>query len=64
MHRTVVCHDESNWISTPADHGGDGFAWQWGNELLVEFSVGQFAPYRPIHQGMARSGRFSSLPAT
>ena len=33
----------TKWCAVPANNGGNGPTWQWGNELLVGFSQGEAA---------------------
>jgi hypothetical protein len=47
---TVVYHDPAQWAAVPANNGGNGPIWQWGNELLVGFTVGTFARTDNGHQ--------------
>jgi hypothetical protein len=42
-HHTVVYHDPAHWAAVPANNGANGPAWQWGDELLVGFTLGVFA---------------------
>ena len=47
---SVVYHDPNRWAAVPANNGGNGPTWQWGDELLVGFTVGQFSAAEPGHQ--------------
>ena len=49
-HNHVVFHDSSQWAAVPANNGGNGPTWQWGDELLVGFTVGTFATPPQGHQ--------------
>ena len=46
----VVYHDPARWAAVPANNGPNGPAWQWGNEILVGFTVGAFARSETGHQ--------------
>jgi len=39
-HHVVIYHDPITWASVPANNGANGPVWQWGEELLVGFTVG------------------------
>ena len=49
-HHVVVFHDPIRWGAVPANNGANGPVWQWGDELLVGFTVGSFAPAEKGHQ--------------
>lgn len=49
MVHTVVYYDPGLWAAVPANNGGNGPIWQWGDELLVGFTVGGFSD-APGHQ--------------
>ena len=62
---TVVYHEEEAWAAVPANNGGNGPTWQWGDEMLVGFTRGTFARTakghqcdnaRPFESWLARSG--------
>lgn len=38
----IVYYDSSKWAAVPANNGGNGPIWQWGDELLVGFNRGTF----------------------
>lgn len=38
----VLFHDPTRWAAVPANNGANGPLWQWGDELLVGFTVGAF----------------------
>ena len=42
----VVYYDPSGWAAVPANNGGNGPIWQWGNEILVGFTLGAFGTSR------------------
>ncbi len=46
----VVFHDPQKWAAVPANNGGNGPIWQWGDELLVGFTVGSFVEGESLHQ--------------
>lgn len=48
MQNSVVYYDATKWAATPANNGGDGPSWQWGNELLIGFTVGKFSREKSI----------------
>lgn len=37
----VVAYDKTKWCGTPANCGGNGPSWQWGNELLAEMRINE-----------------------
>ena len=47
---TVVYYDESHWSAVPANNGGSGPIWQWGDELLAGFTRGTFNKDGGFHQ--------------
>ncbi|MCU0523142.1 MAG: exo-alpha-sialidase [Anaerolineae bacterium] len=47
---TVVCHSPSHWAAVPANNGGNGPIWQWGDEMLVGFTRGIYSDLKPGHQ--------------
>ena len=47
---TVVYHQPSSWAAVPANNGGNGPTWQWGDELLVGFTRGTYSDARLGHQ--------------
>ncbi len=64
MRHVVVTYDKTKWCAVPANNGGNGPIWQWGNELLVGFTQGeaffggnghQVADDRPQRSLLARS---------
>jgi len=49
MQNSVVYYDATKWAAVPANNGGNGPSWQWGNELLIGFTVGKFKRAEPLH---------------
>ncbi len=47
---SIVYHDPTKWAAVPANNGANGPVWQWGDELLVGFTVGTFARADSGHQ--------------
>lgn len=41
MKHIVVAYDKSKWCAIPANNGGNGPSWQWGNEILIGYTCGQ-----------------------
>ena len=50
MQNSVVYYDATKWAAVPANNGGNGPSWQWGNELLIGFTVGKFKKAKSGHQ--------------
>ena len=50
MEHSIVHYDPEKWCAVPANNGGNGPTWQWGNELLVGFTMGTFAKVEKGHQ--------------
>ncbi|MCJ7738361.1 MAG: exo-alpha-sialidase [Anaerolineae bacterium] len=46
----VVAYDAAKWAAVPANNGGNSPTWQWGEELLVGFTMGAFASPDSLHQ--------------
>ena len=46
----VVYHDAAKWAAVLANNGGCGPSWQWGDELLVGFTVGEHSGAPGGHQ--------------
>ncbi len=46
----VVAYDAAKWAAVPANNGGNSPTWQWGEELLVGFTMGAFASPESLHQ--------------
>ncbi len=46
----VVAYDAAKWAAVPANNGGNSPTWQWGQELLVGFTMGAFASPESLHQ--------------
>lgn len=46
----IVYYDESKWAAVPANNGGNGPTWQWGDEIVVGFTVGTLDPTGSFHQ--------------
>ena len=46
----VVAYDAAKWAAVPANNGGNAPTWQWGEELLVGFTMGDFASPDSLHQ--------------
>jgi hypothetical protein len=40
VHHVVVFHNPNKWAAVPANNGANGPVWQWGDELLVGFTMG------------------------
>jgi hypothetical protein len=40
MKHVTVAYDKSKWLAVPANNGGNGPAWQWGDELLLGYTGG------------------------
>jgi len=49
----VVAYDPAKWAAVPANNGGNSPTWQWGEELLVGFTMGDFAAPTSMHQTVA-----------
>jgi hypothetical protein len=41
IRHVIVAYDKTKWCAVPANNGGNGPIWQWGNELLVGFTQGE-----------------------
>ena len=50
MHHAIVYHDPDGWAAVPANNGGSGSIWQWGDEILVGFTRGAFLKAAKGHQ--------------
>ncbi len=50
MKNVVVVHDKSKWCAVPANNGGNGPTWQWGDELLVGYTCGEAQFTKSGHQ--------------
>jgi hypothetical protein len=50
VRHTVVYHTPLSWAAVPANNGGNGPTWQWGDELLVGFTRGTFSAAGSGHQ--------------
>ena len=46
----IVYYDPLGWAAVPANNGGNSPIWQWGNEILVGFTLGTFAVSTRSHQ--------------
>lgn len=46
----LVYHRPDAWAAVPANNGANGPVWQWGDELLVGFTVGAFGSPPKGHQ--------------
>jgi hypothetical protein len=46
----LVYHSPSHWAAVPANNGGNGPTWQWGDEILVGFTCGTYSDAKPGHQ--------------
>ena len=60
----VQYYDSGRWSAVPANNGGNGPTWQWGEEILTGFTVGtyelkskghQTTNYMPFVSWLARS---------
>ncbi len=49
-HHRVIYHHPSHWAAVPANNGGNGPTWQWGDEILIGFTRGTFADAERGHQ--------------
>ena len=47
---SLVYHDSERWAAVPANNGGNSPIWQWGDELLVGFTLGTYAQAEKGHQ--------------
>lgn len=56
---SVVAHDPAKWCAVPANNGGNSPTWQWGDELLVGFTMGEFGLPGTLHQTLIE-GPFTS----
>ncbi|MDR4949607.1 sialidase family protein [Neobacillus cucumis] len=50
MKHIVVAHDKSKWCAVPANNGGNGPTWHWGNEILVGYTSGEAQFMNDGHQ--------------
>lgn len=50
MKNIIVTHQKNKWCAVPANNGGNGPIWQWGDELLVGFTCGEAQFTKPGHQ--------------
>ncbi len=50
LRHVVVIDDPAQWNAVPANNGGNGPTWQWGNELLVGFTQGAAKTDSSFHQ--------------
>ena len=50
MHHAIVYYDPRDWAAVPANNGGSGSIWQWGDEILVGFTRGAFLKAGTGHQ--------------
>ena len=50
IRHTTVYHENDAWAAVPANNGGNGPTWQWGDEILVGFTRGTFAETLSGHQ--------------
>ena len=46
----LVYHDAKSWAAVPANNGGNGPSWQFGDELLIGFTRGSFLKAEKGHQ--------------
>ena len=46
----IVYYDASKWAAVPANNGGNGPVWQWGDELLLGFTMGRGLKRESSHQ--------------
>ncbi len=40
MKHVIVAYDRFGWCAVPANNGGNGPGWQWGDEILIGFTQG------------------------
>ena len=50
VHHAIVYYDPRDWAAVPANNGGSGSIWQWGDEILVGFTRGAFLKAGTGHQ--------------
>lgn len=46
----IVAYDKTKWCAVPANNGGNGPIWQWGNELLTGYTCGEAQFIKDGHQ--------------
>ena len=46
----VQVYDSGRWCAVPANNGGNGPTWQWGDEILTGFTMGTFKLTEKSHQ--------------
>ena len=50
MHSVIVNFDPTAWAAVPANNGGSGPSWQWGDEILIGFTRGTYVNTPRGHQ--------------
>lgn len=50
LRHVVVAYDPAKWAAVPANNGGNAPTWQWGDEILVGYTMGPFAAPETLHQ--------------
>lgn len=50
LKNAIVYYSRDSWAAVPANNGANGPLWQWGEELLVGFTVGTFHKAETGHQ--------------
>ena len=61
MKHIIAAHNSDKWFAVPANNGGCGPAWQWGNEILIGFTAGDARFDQPGHQVRNDSPHLSNL---
>ena len=61
MKNVVVSYDESKWYAVPANNGGNGSIWQWGDEILIGYTGGEAKFNKKGHQVDGESQYISKL---
>ena len=46
----IVYYDPKGWAAVPANNGANGPQWQWGEEILIGFTLGTFMKRKTSHQ--------------
>jgi len=50
MRNIIVYYDKKAWAAIPANNGGNGPTWQWGEEILTGFTRGHYKKTESGHQ--------------